>query len=164
VAHGAFSQPGPWRPAVVARLARTLGSAIKVCITPAESAPIGVDSTATRVRNPGVAFCLTVKLKAQRPPTTLNDLVAYKAAVNTGQSKATRSQPAAAREFRHRASGNQIATRMNDREAWFMSSRHASRKSRSHEPNVMHQAARRGAPCKVHGVSRRRGVPRLLLP
>jgi hypothetical protein len=25
VAHGAFSQPGPWRPAVAARLARTLG-------------------------------------------------------------------------------------------------------------------------------------------
>ncbi|CAD5373084.1 hypothetical protein RA210_U290025 [Rubrivivax sp. A210] len=26
MAHGAFSQPGPWRPTVGARLARTLGS------------------------------------------------------------------------------------------------------------------------------------------
>ena len=65
---------------------------------------------------------------------------------------------------RQRACGRSVGARMSGGQINSGRGSRASARNQGHELEAVVRAARRRAPCKVLGVRRRRGVPRLLLP
>ena len=89
--------------------------------------------------------------------TKSNSLISVRAGVSAGQSKRTRTPPEAAKWAQQQACGSNVSARMSGKQVNSRRASRASARNQGQEREAVVRAARRGAPCKVLGVRRRRG-------
>ena len=142
---GTFSPARAWRPTVVARLARTLG-----CTKPM-TAPL---LTVRGLRGSGTVLTCQLSAAQERGGWTLR--------ANSGNQPGHARLP---RRQRRRIEAPACFRKVNRRD---VRAQHRALWPQASTPgNGFHSGcviARRKAPCRTHGVARRRGVPRLLSP
>ena len=163
MAHGSFSQPGPWRPAVGARLARTLGIRNSSVGAASRKCACRRELNSHEAAKPRVPVRVMRQHEEAEQHAGANSRISVRAGVSAGQPKHTRRPPESATGFTDAL--QRVGQRPDEQvKGQRCSASSALARSWHQEFKLVVRAARRRAPCKVSGACRRRGVPRLVLP
>ena len=127
-----------------------------------------LSSNVRRQTNSHVPLQQEVRLSAwieqPRGGKAANSLISVRAGVSAGQSEYTRTPPESANWVQQRVYGRSVSARMSGEHTKLRSGVLGACEDQSQGLGPWFSTARREAPCKVPGMRRRRGVPRLLLP